>query len=74
MSRGGVRAVRPSASKPRSLSSGYLCLLGRNSLGVFCALSLLGLLGQIVCFVYSGDVASDAFIVILGVLFLGFIR
>ena len=52
---------------------GFLCLLGRNSLSVFCALSLLSLSGQIFRFVYGGHVASDAFIVILGVLLLGFI-
>ena len=52
---------------------GFLCLLGHNSLSVFCALSLLSLCGQIFRFVYGGDVASDAFIVILGVLLLGFI-
>jgi hypothetical protein len=50
---------------------GFLCLLGRNSLSVFCALSLLSLCGQIVRFIYGGHVASDAFIVILGVLLLG---
>jgi hypothetical protein len=53
--------------------SGYLCLLGRNSLNVFCALSLLSLGGQIVRYIYGGNVASDAFIVILGVLLMGFI-
>jgi hypothetical protein len=52
---------------------GFLCLLGRNSLNVFCALSLLSLCGQIFRFVHGGDVASDAFIVILGVLLMGFI-
>ena len=52
---------------------GFLCLLGRNSLSVFCALSLLSLCGQIFRFIHGGDVASDAFIVILGVLLLGFI-
>ncbi|MGB6324640.1 MAG: OpgC domain-containing protein [Methylocella sp.] len=52
---------------------GFLCLLGRNSLSVFCTLSLLSLSGQIFCFVYGGDVASDAFIAILGVLVMGFI-
>jgi hypothetical protein len=52
---------------------GFLCLLGRNSLSVFCALSLLSLSGQIFRFVYGGHVASDAFIAILGVLLLGFI-
>jgi len=53
--------------------SAFLCLLGRNSLSVFCALSLLSLSGQIFRFVYGGQFASDAFIVILGVLLLGFI-
>jgi hypothetical protein len=52
---------------------GYLCLLGRNSLNVFCALSLLSLGGQIVRYIYGGNVVSDAFIVILGVLLMGFI-
>jgi hypothetical protein len=52
---------------------GFLCLLGRNSLSVFCALSLLSLSGQIFRFIFGGHVASDAFIVILGVLLLGFI-
>jgi hypothetical protein len=52
---------------------GFLCLLGRNSLSVFCALSLLSLSGQIFRFIYGGHVASDAFIVILGVLLMGFI-
>jgi hypothetical protein len=52
---------------------GFLCLLGRNSLSVFCALSLLSLCGQIFRFIYGGHVASDAFIVILGVLLMGFI-
>ncbi|MGH6867945.1 MAG: OpgC family protein [Methylocella sp.] len=53
--------------------SGYLCLLGRNSLSVFCALSLLSLSGQICRYIYGGNVASDAFIVILGVLLMGLI-
>lgn len=51
----------------------FLCLLGRNSLNVFCTLSLLSLSGQIFRYIYGGHVASDAFIVILGVLLMGFI-
>ncbi|MGH6840595.1 MAG: OpgC family protein, partial [Methylocella sp.] len=35
---------------------GFLCQLGRNSLSVFCALSLLSLSGQIVRYVYGGYV------------------
>ena len=52
---------------------GFLGLLGRNSLSVFCALSLLNPSGQIFRFVYGGHVASDAFIAILGVLLMGFV-
>jgi hypothetical protein len=53
--------------------SRFLCLLGRNSLNVFCALSVLSLIGQIFRYIFGGSVASDAFIVILGVLLMGFI-
>ncbi len=49
----------------------YLCLLGRNSLSVFCALSLLSLSGQIFRFVFGGTVASDAIIVMVGILTMG---
>jgi len=51
--------------------SQYLCLLGRNSLSVFCALSLLSLSGQIFRFVFGGTVASDAIIVMVGILIMG---
>jgi hypothetical protein len=54
-----------------SRSSEYLCLLGRNSLNVFCALSLLSLSGQILRFIFGGYVALDALIVILGLLVMG---
>jgi hypothetical protein len=50
----------------------YLCLLGRNSLIVFCDLSLLSLCGQIFRYVYGGSIATDALIVILGLVLLGF--
>ena len=53
--------------------AGFLCLFGRNSLNVLCAPSPLSLSGQIFRFIYGGHVASDAFIVILGVLVKGFI-
>ena len=54
-------------------SSEFLCLLGRNSLIVFCTLSLLSLTGQILRFIFGGYVALDALIVILGILLMGFI-
>jgi hypothetical protein len=54
-------------------SSEFLCLLGRNSLIVFCALSLLSLMGQILRFIFGGYIALDGLIVILGILLMGFI-
>lgn len=53
--------------------SNFLCLLGRNSLNVFCALSLLSLAGQIGRYFFGGSVASDAIIVTFGILVMGFI-
>ena len=66
---GSFRMIRPWI--PRL--SWFLCLLGRNSLIVFCALSLLSLAGQIFRFIFGGHVALDALIVILGILLMGFI-
>ncbi|HEY8261813.1 MAG TPA: OpgC domain-containing protein [Methylosinus sp.] len=51
--------------------SGFLALLGRNSLNVFCAGSLLSLSGQIIRFVFGGGIVTDAAIVIFGVGSLG---
>jgi hypothetical protein len=51
--------------------SGFLALLGRNSLNVFCAGSLLSLSGQIIRFVTGGGIVTDALIVIFGVGALG---
>jgi hypothetical protein len=53
--------------------SNFLSMLGRNSLNVFCAASLLSLAGQIFRFVYGGRVATDAIIVILGVSIMGLV-
>lgn len=49
----------------------YLSLLGRNSLNVFCAASLLGLMGQILRFALGGTFATDAVIVTVGLSTLG---
>jgi hypothetical protein len=43
-----------------------MSILGRNSLNVFCVGSLLSLSGQIIRFLYSGSVAVDTIIVIVG--------
>jgi hypothetical protein len=53
--------------------SKFLNLLGRNSLNVFCAASLLSLMGQITRFVYGGHIATDAVIIITGVLVMGMV-
>jgi len=45
----------------------FFCLLGRNSLEVFCVGSLLSLAAQITRFVYRGYFGIDVFVVILGV-------
>ena len=45
----------------------FLSMLGRNSLHVFCAGSLLSLCGQIVRFLYGGSVVTDVFLFIVGV-------
>jgi hypothetical protein len=49
----------------------YLSLLGRNSLQVFCAGSLLSLIGQIVRSAFWGTFAIDAVIVTVGFFSLG---
>jgi hypothetical protein len=54
-------------------ASGYLCLLGRNSLNVFCTLSLLSLAGQIGRYVFGGSIAFDALIVTFGISVMGLI-
>jgi hypothetical protein len=45
----------------------FLSMLGRNSLPVFCAASLLSLHGQIVRFIYEGYVSIDTVVVVVGV-------
>jgi hypothetical protein len=49
----------------------YLSLLGRNSLKVFCAASLLSLMGQVLRFALGGTFATDAVIVSVGISTLG---
>lgn len=49
----------------------FLAMLGRNSLYVFCAGSLLSLACQIIRFSLGGGVAGDAMLVVVGVALLG---
>jgi hypothetical protein len=55
------------------LPAHYFSMLGRNSLNVFCAASLLSLICQIFRFVYGGRIATDTLIVIFGVTVMGFV-
>jgi hypothetical protein len=45
----------------------FLSMLGRNSLYVFCVGSVLSLAGQIVRFLYRGNIYSDTAVVICGI-------
>lgn len=66
---GAFATIRPWA--PRATR--FFSLLGRNSLNVFCTASILSLAGQILRFAYGGNVAADAFIVIVGFLLMGLV-
>jgi hypothetical protein len=61
-----IRRLAPAPSK-------YLSMLGRNSLNVFCAASLLSFIFQIFRFVYGGRIATDALIVLSGVIIMGLV-
>lgn len=50
---------------------GFLTMLGRNSLNVFCVGSLLSLAGQIVRFYFEGGLAIDTAMVVIGIALLG---
>ncbi len=47
---------------------GFLSMLRRNSLYVFCAGSVLSLAGQIVRFLHRGNFYSDTAVIICGIL------
>ena len=49
----------------------YLCLLGRNSLYVFCVGSLASLAGQLARFVFGGTLVTDTVILVMGLTLLG---
>lgn len=49
----------------------FLSMLGRNSLQVFCAGSILSLAGQLLHFYYEGSVIIDTIVVIAGIMMLG---
>lgn len=51
---------------------GFLAMLGRNSLYVFCIGSLLSLSAQVVRLYYRGSVGSDTAVVLLGIVIMAF--
>jgi hypothetical protein len=50
----------------------FLSMLGRNSLYVFCVGSVLGLAGQIIRFLYQGNIYIDTAVVICGITIMAF--
>ena len=52
--------------------NGYLSMLGRHSLNVFCVASVLSLCAQIGRYVFGGGIATDTFVLCLGLIFMGF--
>jgi hypothetical protein len=50
---------------------GFLSMLGRNSLSVFCVGSILSLGGQILRFVYNDGIFVDTVILMAGIIILG---
>ena len=60
-------AVYPTIARYAHGLAEALSTLGRNSLNVFCVGSLLSLGGQIVRFLYSGSLAVDTIVVVVGI-------
>ncbi len=51
----------------------FLSMLGRNSLYVFCAGSLLSLAGQILRYYFRGGIAVDTVLVVVGITLMGLV-
>lgn len=64
-------AVYPSIVKVLPRPVDYFSMLGRNSLQVFCAGSLLSLAGQILRFYFRAGILVDTAIVLAGIVLLG---
>ncbi len=60
-------AVYPAIARWLPWLTAPLSMLGRNSLYVFCVASLLSLSAQILRFLYSGSLAVDTIVVIVGI-------
>jgi hypothetical protein len=66
-------AIYPYIARLSGAAVRFLSMLGRNSLPVFCAGSLLSLGGQIVRFVYNDGIFVDTIILLAGIVILGLI-
>lgn len=64
-------AAFPYLKRPLGPVVGFLSLLGRNSLNVFCVGSLLSLAGQIARYIFKGGFGIDVVVLGLGVALLG---
>ena len=62
-----VSATYPLIRKFAGWLVDFLSMLGRNSLYVFCVGSVLSLAGQIVRFIYRGDIVVDTLVVVFGI-------
>jgi hypothetical protein len=62
-----VSAAYPLISKFAGWLVDFLSMLGRNSLYVFCVGSVLSLAGQIVRYIYRGDIVVDTLVVVFGI-------
>jgi hypothetical protein len=60
-------ALYPAIARWLRWLTGPLSMLGRNSLYVFCVGSLMSLSGQIIRFLYSGSLAIDTIVVVVGI-------
>jgi hypothetical protein len=52
--------------------AGYLAMLGRNSLNVFCVGSVLSLMGQLARFLFGGSLGVDSLVLLFGLSIMGF--
>jgi hypothetical protein len=64
-------SLYPSIAKAAPWLAAFLSMLGRNSLQVFCAGSILSLAGQIVRFYFGGGFLVDTALVATGIILLG---
>jgi hypothetical protein len=62
-----MSATYPYILRASKLLVDFLSMLGRNSLYVFCVGSILSLVGQIIRYIYQGNVFTDTVVVICGI-------